>query len=262
MRDLCVNEYLEDQKLRASLDLMTWPVLFNAIDFRTVPFTRVFGRLADRCLYHSTNAWSQFITDLNGQVDAWSQVSEDAVIQTQDISSKYEVEAFFAAGTALFEKNFIRIDEPAKQSILGSSFSGYPEVLGSLRELFLAARAQFGAAEMIRHHSFHVNEAMRDRGYFAMIKRKNGGFVVTLPNIYDDTKGRPLDLVEVFLKTHQIIRPLLCQVRDALLTFYFLKNGPPTNNTYTWVKTPHGVFRAGLGPSGFSFLDAPAASAS
>lgn len=184
------------------------------------------------------------------------QLTDDAVMETQDVSSKYEIEAYLGAAKVLFEKNFIGIDKGGKQNLLGRSFVAHPDVLNHLKNLFATKEAEFSIiANKIRNASFHLNLQSRDLGFHARIKRANGGYAVTIPNIYVDEQGKSIDLAEVFISTHQYIEILLLEVRDALVNFFFRQDGPPSNRKFQAIRSPFGTMTVNIGPNGFEFSD-------
>lgn len=256
MKRVYLQEYIEDRKLRASLELMTWVALFRTTRRETIPFAAIFIRLADRTLHHSSSVWSHFISDLNVPADALKQFPDDAFIQTQDLASKYEIEAYLGAAKALFEKNLVGVNEPDKQNLLGRSFAGHPQVLQRLERLLATKTNEFfQVANKIRNHSYHVNSQLKDHGVFALLKKVNDGYAVTLPNVYEDDQGNSVDLVEIFISTHKSVESLLHEVRDMLLEFFFQQDGPPSHGSYKGVRSPHGTMMVGLGPKGFEFSD-------
>jgi len=256
MRQTYLKNYVENRKLRASLDLLNWFILFKTANPESIPFAGIFLRLADRTLHHSSNVWSQFISDLKVPTDALKQVPDDAVIWTQDLSSKYEIEAYLGAVKTLFEKNLVGVSEPDKQNFLGRSFATHPEVLQHLESLFTTKRNEFfQVANRIRNHSYHVNSALKDHGIVALLKKVNDGYAVTLPNIYEDKQGAPVDLAEVFISTHQSIESMIREVRDIFLEFFFQKDGCPSHGSYNGFQSQYGTMMVGLGPKGFEFSD-------
>ena len=212
--------------------------------------------MADRTLYHSANVWSQFIADLNVPADLLKQVPADSFVHTQDLSSKYEIEAYLGAAKALFEKNLMGINEPDKQNLLGQSFGWHPEVLSRLEKLFATKKNEFfQVANKIRNHSYHVNSELKDHGVVALLKKADDGFAVTIPNVYEDSLGSAIDLAEVFISTHESIEALVCDVRNILLEFFFQHEGPPTHGSYQGVQSQFGTMMVGLGPKGFEFSE-------
>jgi hypothetical protein len=256
MRQTYLKNYVEDRKLRASLDLLNWFILFKTANPESIPFAGIFLRLADRTLHHSSNVWSQFISDLNVPTDALKQFPDDAVIWTQDLSSKYEVEAYLGAAKALFEKNLIGVNQPKQQNFLGRSIAAHPLVLQKLEDLFAAKKNEFSqVANRIRNHSYHVNSALKDHGIVALLKKANNGYAVTLPNIYMDKDGIPVDLSDIFISTHLSIESMIREVRDILLGFFFQKNGCPSHGSHQGIRSQYGTMTVGLGPKGFEFSD-------
>ena len=235
---------------------MQWSVLFGTSAQGPFWFASNFVRLADRCLYHSTNVWSQFISDLNVPVEFLKRLSDDAIMQTQDVSSKYEIEAYLGAAKVLFEKNFIGVNEFGKQNLLGRGFAAHPNYLARLEKLFATNRAEFSLnANKIRNHSYHLNPQSKDRGFLAGIKKANGGFAVTIPNIYVDDQGKSIDLAELFILTHQSIETLLLEVRNILVEFFFQHDGVPSNRKFQSIRSPYGTMMVNIGPNGFEFSD-------
>jgi hypothetical protein len=256
MRQTYLKNYVEDRKLRASLELLNWFILFKTANPESIPFAGIFLRLADRTLHHSSNVWSQFISDLKVPTDVLKQFPDDAVVWTQDLSSKYEIEAYLGAAKALFEKNLIGVNEPKQRNFLGRSFVAHPQVLQKLKGLFAAKKNEFfQEANRIRNHSYHVNSALKDHGIVALLKKVNNGYAVTLPNIYEDEQGASVDLAEIFISTHQSIESMIREVRDIFLEFFFQQGGCPSHGSYQGIQSQYGTMTVGLGPKGFEFSD-------
>jgi hypothetical protein len=160
------------------------------------------------------------------------------------------------AAKVLFEKNFIGIKEHGKQNLLGRSFVAHPDILNHLKSLFTTKEAEFSIiANKIRNHSFHLRPQSKDRGFHARIKKANGGYAVTIPNIYVDEQGKSIDLAEVFISTHQSVENLLLEVRDSLVKFFFQQDGPPSNRKFQSIRSPYGTMMVNIGPNGFEFSD-------
>lgn len=256
MRQTYLKNYVEDRKLRASLDLLNWFILFKTANPESIPFAGIFLRLADRTLHHSSNVWSQFISDLKVPADVLKQVPDDAFIWTQDLSSKYEIEAYLGAVKALFEKNLVGVNEPDKQNFLGRSFAAHPQILQRFEGLFATKKKEFfQVANRIRNHSYHVTSPLKDHGVVALLKKVNSGYAVTLPNIYEDEQGASVDLAEIFISTHESIEDLISNVRNMLLEFFFQKDGSPSHGSYQGIQSQYGTMTVGLGPKGFEFSD-------
>lgn len=257
MRQAYIAEYKRDLMLRASLELLKSYALFDtpAITSRS-HFIVVFLRLADRCLYHSVNGWSHLIDDLNVPADMLGELETDAVMETNDVVSKYEIEAYLSATKSLFEKNFIGIEEAGKQNILGNSFPDSSLTLESLIALFQNGKDHFfPLANKIRNHSCHVNRQLRDAGFTAKIIRAGTLFKVSLPNMYEDNNGDAIDLADVFVESHRHIVALVAETRDLLLAYLEGRHQSPSHNTYLPIESAHGNMMVGLGPAGFEFKD-------
>lgn len=221
-------------------------------------FSFIFIRLADRVLYHAKNVWEHFERDLRISAETLSLIPNDAVIQTGDITSKYEIEAYLGAAKALFEANLVGINQKKKQNLLGKCFIEEQDLAQELSALFEASKNIFLIdANKIRNHSYHVNSQMRDAGFFAFVKQVNTKHVITIPNIYVDEEGGSIDLAETFVSTHQAIKKLLTDVRDILLRYHFEKYGPPSNRTFIQVQSSFGNMLTSIGPDGFEFKDFP-----
>jgi len=254
MQQIYLQNHVNDCKIRASLDLLNFYILFRTKHSETVSFATIFIRLADRILYHSSKLWSQFFENLNIPADLLRDFPDDALVSTQDISSKYEIEAYLAAVKTLFEENLIGINEPKKQNLLGKSFAKHPSILASLKQLFDAEKNTFfNAANQIRNHSYHVNSGLKDRGVVALLKKVGAEYAVTIPNVYINNNGNPIDLAEIFISTHKSIEILISQSRDRLLDFFFDQNGPPSNRSFQNIRSPYGNLMVGLVPIGFEF---------
>ncbi|VAW18472.1 hypothetical protein MNBD_BACTEROID05-38 [hydrothermal vent metagenome] len=255
MREVYITEYKSDRQLRASLELFKSYALFNTpvIQSRS-HFIVIFIRLADRCLYHSIKTWSLFVSDLNVPVDFLQELGDDAWMETNDVASKYEIEAYLAAAKTLFEKNFIGVNEQGKQNILGGSFNGNMPLLTTIKGLFEKSRAAFfSEANKIRNHSYHINRQLRDAGFTSKIVKSGNSFKVALPNMYEVNNADIIDLAELFISTHKDIVKLLREVREILLQYLFEQHGRPSNNTYLPIETPFGNMIVSLGPEGFDF---------
>ncbi len=256
MRHEYILEYKADRQLMSSLELLKGHILNRAYNQTSAAFSLIFIRLADRVLYHATNVWERFERDLRIPVEHLQSIPTDAVIGTGDATSKYEIEAYLGAAKALFEANLIGINQPKKQNLLGNSFAEEPGIAQELRALFEASKAIFfGFANTIRNHSYHVNSQLRDAGFQAFVRQINTKYVVTIPNIYVDDQGGPIDLAEVFGSTHRAIKQLLGDVRDVLLRSYFEKYGRPSNRTFIPIESPFGTMLISIGPNGFEFQD-------
>ena len=256
MKRAYLQQYIEDRKLRASLELMEFFALFKTNQRETIPFVTIFFRLADRALHHSSNVWSNFISDLNVPEEVLKQIPDDALINTSDRTSKYEIEAYLGAAKTLFEKNLVGIGEPNKQNLLGKSFNAHLSVREQLKSLFhIAANRFFQSANTIRNHAYHVNAQLRDIGVVTLLKRTDSGLAVTLPNVYQDAGGKTVDLVEIFILTHKYIEELIRDVMEVLFELYFQQNGAPSNGTYTAIRSAYGTMSVGLGPRGFEFSE-------
>jgi len=256
MRKQYLKEYIEDRKLMVSLDAMHHFALFKTTIGEVFPFVSIFIRQADRTLYHSSNVWFRFISDLNVPVDAFKHIPDDAVMYTQDQVSKYEIEAYLGAAKTLFEKNLSNIAGGGKQNLLGSSFARFPQIRDRLKNMFTTRGSEFfKTANRVRNHAYHVNPELKDIGVHALLKRVDGELTVTIPNVYLDAKGVTVDLADLFISTHKEIGLLIHDVRDVLLEFYFQKSGPPSHGTYYPTRTPFGTMNIGLGPNGFEFSD-------
>ena len=265
MQSHYLDEYVEDRKLRTTLSLTRNTVVFKSKVNNPLSFCLIFFRLADRCLYHSSNVWSQFVTTLKmlehhrGFLEG---MSEDARTQTSDLSTKYEIEAYLAAAKALFEDNLLGDSNPKNggprrrrsRDLLGVDFTSDPKTLHRLQKSFTARKkAFFREANKIRNHAYHVNPQLRDPGVQLWVKKVNRRFAVTLPNVFTDDKGNSVDLVEVFAATHQYIRPLITEVRDTLLDYFIQRNGPLSHGTYDAIQSPYGTMVVGIVPEGFYF---------
>src|SRR5437867_4614363 len=223
-----IKEYTADRRLRSSLELLKLHILNVAWNTAPGTFSFIFIRLADRALYHATNVWEHFERDLRIPAEILRQVPRDAVINTDDVTSKYEIEAYLGAAKALFEANLIGINEPDKQNLLGECMVDNQEIMRELSALFNKNKEYFFAsANKIRNHSYHVNAQLRDEGFVALVKQVNSAYVITIPNVYVDEHGVSIDLADMFVSTHQAIKQLLSEVRDLLLRFFFAKYGPP-----------------------------------
>jgi hypothetical protein len=160
------------------------------------------------------------------------------------------------SGHHVFEDNILTGEQKARQNLLGSSFSNHSKTLKRLEDRFAEAKRQFLlVANQIRNHSYHVNPELRDYGFLAWVKRTDNGFAVALPNIYVDRQGNPIDLVEVFVSTHQSIKLLICDVVDMLLEFYIQQDGAPSNRCYQLARSPYGRMMVSLGPGGFEYSE-------
>lgn len=253
MRERYIEQYKTDQYLRASCDLLKNFIFQKAWRTDHAQFSLIFLRLTDRVLYHSANVWLQFEADLRGHVEVLEQLGDDGRLHTGDISSKYEIEAYLGAATTLFEPNLIGTK---KQNLLGRCFAQHDGMVQCLRELFYAHKGEFTVAVgKLRNHSYHANAELRDAGFYALVKKQEQSFVVTLPNIYVDEKGRDVDLAEVFVRAHIVLTKLLQGVRDTLLGFLVTQYGGPENNTFKPIPTSFGNMMVGIGPNGFEFHD-------
>jgi hypothetical protein len=140
--------------------------------------------------------------------------------------------------------------------LLGKCFEEEQDIMQELSALFNASKdIYFIDANKIRNHSYHVNSQLRDKGFHALVKQVNSRFIVTIPNIYVDEQGVSIDLTEIFVSTHQVIKQLLADVRDTLLRFYFEKYGPPTNRTFISIESAFGNMLNSIGPNGFEFQE-------
>ena len=256
MRQEYIQKYRNDHRLRSSLELLKLHIFNTAWKASPATFSLIFIRLADRVLYHAMNVWEQFEKNLRIPTEILQQVPKDAVMQTRDITSKYEIEAYLAAAKALFEANLIGINEPNKQNLLGTIFVEDQMLAQQLGAIFENHKIEFfGVANRIRNHSYHVNSQLRDAGFLALVKQVDSAYVVTLPNIYTDEHGAQTDLAEIFISTHEAIEKLLQDIRDLLLRFFFQKYGVPANRTYIQVASNFGNMLACIGPLGFEFKE-------
>ena len=248
MRQFYKEKYIQDRQSRESLELLKWFVFEKATDRASLDFAVIFLRIADKCLYHASNTWSQFVSNMNSPEQVLKGLGEDARQATQDRNSKYEIEGYLVAVKSFFEGNVGAIRRKAFES------ENSPEFNRRLRKLFSSAEKKFdGGASQIRDDSCHVTSSFRDSGVLAWVKKSGNGYAVTLPNIYVDANGIAVDLAEVFVSTHEYISELIVQVRDELLGFFCAQSGPPSNDVCHPIRSPHGNAMVILGPKGFEF---------
>jgi hypothetical protein len=182
------------------------------------------------------------------------ELKPDAEMDTSDSVSKFEIEAYLGATKSVFEDNLIGLDCPKKQNLLGRSLGQFPIVSFRLNSTFQAGKDRFWTnANKIRNHRYHLNSNFRDAGYRARICKIGDRFTLTLPHMYVDEAGKPVDLADLFVDTHSFIKPLLIEVRDTLLDFISTQHGAPDHATYASREIAGGGMVVGLGPGGWEF---------
>lgn len=279
MRDEYVRNYVDGTLLRLSLDALwnhiSWPPDEGSALTMTewgpffltgtnAPFIPTFIRTADRALHHAGNVWRQ----LADNVFAVKQhvinlkknnpdfhVDGEMHFSTHDRLSKYEIEAFLGAVAGLVENNLIGT---TRNNRLGKSSGLGDDVIAILRELAEKFK-QNGVQRKwrdVRNSAYHLNPEMRDWGYSADVRMRDGRYCVELNGVHY-VKGASPDLVEVFAETFVEFTVFVSTVRDLLLAFAFKFIAVPSNNCYYQATDQFGNFLVGLGPDGFDFRHFP-----
>lgn len=228
------------------------------------PFCDVFLRVADRCLYHSTNAWSRSAKLLSNPTAAelLDSKGEGTYVYTGDTSLKYEIEAYLASCYSLLEENLIGVTNPRKRNLLLESFDRFAPVAHAIRAAPFARtiRLRFEVYERryrvvagpIRNHAVHLNKEFLDsHGVGSQLTRRGERHVVTLPHVYQNHDGSPVDLFCVFEEAHSLTTALIIDVVDMLAALTFSLYGMPKNGFYVPFATEYGNSVVGIGPKGF-----------
>lgn len=263
MRNTYIQNYADAMLLRLSLDALwnhvSWPpTVNNALTMaefgpfhltgKNAPFVPVFIRTADRALHHAANVWRQLAENLS---NTWvlQQLGEDAIMQTSDLTSKYEIEAFLGAIVAITDKHMIKKPEVNR---LDRSIALGSELVGKIRDEcqdFLA----LGFSQKwrdVRDSAYHLLPGTPDLGFNTSIRLRNGRYVAELNGVhYID--GAETDLVTRFLEAFRAFVAFVARIRDLLLGFSFAYITIPTNNHYYSAIDKLGNMMVGLGPNGF-----------
>ena len=255
--------------LRASLDLLwhhvSWPPPNNEaittdqwgqpfyLSQNNAPFISTFIRAADRALYHATNAWRQLALDLficSTQLrDCNFELEADALLQTNDRITKYEIESFLGSVVAITDFNLIGIDKGGR---LGKSKALGEPLIKKLKALADDFRKLGFESKWrdVRDSAYHLKEGMRDWGFFANIRNENGSYHVELKNIHY-IEGAPNDLVELLNESYSALIIYISNIRDALTEFSLQHIKVPQHNTYHSIFDPLGNMLVGYGKDGY-----------
>ena len=232
MKKYYIERLNRDIFVSASLGLLN-PIFLRRGVYRFEGFVPVFCRLAERSLYHSINVWRQAV-DL---IDSASRLElpEQGCTVMSSRSIVYEIEAYFSACKALFERKFIG---NRSGDLLEKSFSEFPEFMDCLRSKFQSYEIEFKKyANKIRNHSIHVNPNMIDRGGRGFL-RKGGGdsFQIIIDDLYLGSDGNPIDIFSVFMDIDVHTVNLIEVVRDIIYNFYYRKLGGKPNGIFCPVR--------------------------
>lgn len=258
--------------LRASLDLLwhhvSWPpsqeeaITIDGwgqpfyLSQSNAPFITTFIRAADRALYHATNAWRQLALDLSicsmQLRDCDFELAADALLQTNDRSTKYEIESFLGSVVAITEDNLVGINKVGKYNRLGKSRALGESLIEQLKHLADDFRKLGFESKWrdVRNSAYHLNPGMNDWGSTANIRNEDGVYHVELKNIHY-VEGASNDLVELLNESYSALITYITKVRDALTEFSLQHVKVPRNNTYHSIFDPLGNMIVGYGKDGY-----------
>lgn len=265
MQEIYIRNYANGMMLRASLDLLwrhlSWPPEENALTMgewgrpfyltsNIAPYVPVFIRAADRSLYHATNAWRHLAADLSVIPHLQFKLETDALLQTNDRATKYEIEAFLGSVMSITEKNLIG---DKKRNRLGKSLALGEPLISQLRTLAeeFHALGTDSKWRAIRNNAYHLNpELTTDWGVLANIRKIDERYVVKLEGVHY-VDGVPADLIELFTDSFNAFISYATNVRGLLTQFYLQSIAVPQHNTYSCINDPLGNMIIGFGKDGY-----------
>lgn len=278
MREQYVRNYTHGMMLRASLDLLwhhiSWsPSQEEAITIdgwglpfylsqSNAPYVSTFVRAADRALYHATNAWRQLALDLSicsmQLRDCNFELEADALLQTNDRSTKYEIESFLGSVVAITEDNLVGINKVGKYNRLGKSRALGESLIEQLKRLADDFRKLGFESKWrdIRNSAYHLNPGMTDWRSTANIRNEGGVYHVKLEGVHY-VEGAPTDFVELFNESYNAFIEYITKVRDLLTEFSLQHIKIPQHNTYHTISDPLGNMIVGYGKDGYDLRHFP-----
>lgn len=257
--------------LRASLDLLwhhvSWPPAKEDtltitewgpfyLSQNNAPYISTFIRAADRALYHATNAWRQLALDLficyTQLRDCNFELEADAQLQTNDKTTKYEIESFLGSVVAITEDNLVGIDKIGKYNRLGKSTALRYPLIKQLKILADDFRKLGFESKWrdVRNSAYHLNPEMTDWGFVANIRNESGIYHVELKNIHY-VEGAPNDLVELLNESYIALITYITKVRNLLTEFSSQHIKVPQHNAYYSIFDPLGNMIVGYGKDGY-----------
>jgi len=186
------------------------------------PFLSLYHRTLSRCLYHSANALRGLIKVIDWHESFDFQLEPEATVQTYDLATKYEIEAFFAAIKVLGAQNLIAGNNVSFEESLIGKFSkkiGVEYAIAIQAPLTNFRTLAFSKKWHALRNSFeHLKPEIYDNGSTTHIELINGKLRATLNNIYY-IEDLEVDLVEVFLIATAALVDSATEVRDLLTQF-------------------------------------------
>lgn len=263
MRDGYIQNYVDTMLLRLSLDALwhhvSWPPTANNaltmtewgpfhLTGNNAPFVPVFIRTADRALHHAGNVWRQLAENLS---NTWAlrQLGQDAVMQTSDRTSKYEIEAFLGVVVAITDKQMIKKPDVNR---LDRSIALGPELIGKIRDECKEFLAQGFSRKWrdVRDSAYHLLPGVSDLGFNTSIRLRDGRYAAELNGVHY-TDGADVDLLTRFSEAFHAFVTFVTRIRDLILEFSFTHISIPTNNHHYSAIDRLGNMMVGLGPNGF-----------